>query len=273
MLQAAEDERSEFERARLDPPADTDIAFVATDDGVRRVACIVSAFGTDGADLAVGTARRVVPWQRCIGLVLAPTGVAPAPHGRHVVELSDGTRLTCTSLRTGSDGLEATDGGARYSIELDRLKRLQVASDAYAYLSDMEPAEAELVPQLDVVWRPRMDASVTGEPLRLDGVVHARGIGMHVDTQMAFDLDGGYRRFRALVGLDDGAGPRGSVVFRVLCDGQEAACVGPLTGSDRAREVSVDLTGSGRLELRAEAGDPLVLSGNLAVWAEARVVR
>jgi hypothetical protein len=273
MVRATPDELSRFADARQDPPADTDLVFIATEDGPRRVACVVSALAADGVHVAVGTALRTVPWGRFMGLVLAPTGGAPARQGRHVVELWDGTRLTCTALRTGPDGLEATDAAARCGIELDRLKRLQVASDAYAYLSDLEPAAVELAPQLDVVWPPRMDASVTGGPLRLDGAAYARGIGMHVATRMAFDLGGDYGTFRARVGVDDAAGPGGCVVFSVLCDGREAARTDPLSGSDPARDLTVDVTGVQRLELRAEAGDPLAISGNLAVWAGARVVR
>ena len=48
-----------------------------------------------------------------------------------------------------------------------------------------------------------------------------RGLGTQSRTLLAYRLDPGDRRFQALVGLDDRAGPLGSVVFRVLVDGKE----------------------------------------------------
>ena len=59
-----------------------------------------------------------------------------------------------------------------------------------------------------------------------------RGIGTQSRTLLAYRIEPGDRRFQALVGVDERAGPLGSVVFRVLVDGTERYQSAPLTDRD-----------------------------------------
>jgi len=49
----------------------------------------------------------------------------------------------------------------------------------------------------------RRDKSTDGNPLTLAGVVSAKGIGTHAQSQIVYTLSGGYNRFQCLVGVDD----------------------------------------------------------------------
>ena len=51
-------------------------------------------------------------------------------------------------------------------------------------------------------------------------------------TLLAYRIEPGDRRFQALVGVDERAGPLGSVVFRVLVDGKERFKTPPMTDRD-----------------------------------------
>jgi hypothetical protein len=81
----------------------------------------------------------------------------------------------------------------------------------------------------------------------------------------------GTARFLATVGVDDAAGRRGSVVFRVLVDGEEVFATEALSAADPARLVSLDIGGAATLTLIAEPGDPFHPEAGFADWAEARI--
>ena len=265
--------RADFESARLSPPPGHDLAMIAAGDRRQAVECVVESYTDTGVVLSVGDATREVGWDRCLWVVFAPLG-APAQRGRrHVLELTDGTRLAVEEFDLADGTATGRDGGATYTIDADRLARITVASDAYAYLSDLTPRDTETTPLLDVVWPPRMDASVTGGPLRLGGRARSKGIGMNTRTRMTFVLDGGYSRLHADVGIDQEAGDLGEAVFRVLGDGEVLSEVGPLRGGEAPVALSVDVSGVGILEIVADFGDSATAAGNFANWADARVVR
>ena len=120
----------------------------------------------------------------------------------------------------------------------------------------------------------RKDASVSGTPIRLAGVVYGKGLGTHATSDIRYDLAASCSRFEATVGVDD-AVTLGSLRFRVYGDGSllfdsSYAAGGNLTGSRPGLPISVDV--SGRRELRllvSDGGDGA--SKDHADWADARV--
>jgi hypothetical protein len=271
VLQGAPEERAAFEEARAHPPEGQDLLTAARSGRRQTVSCVVEGFNADGVELTAADRRRSLPWDDVEWLVLSPT---PGPDTRpaHLALLTDGTAIALDSFELADGVLSGVRGDAHWTVEAKRLARIRLASEAYRYLSDLEPAKVITTPLLDVVWAPRLDAAVTGSPLRLGGVTYPKGIGMHVRTEMEFALDGGYSRLYALVGVDDAAGKLGAVVFRVVADGRTAFESPPQHGGDAPLRVSVDITGATRVTLAAEAADPAALSGQFADWADARVV-
>ncbi|MFN8556293.1 MAG: NPCBM/NEW2 domain-containing protein [Dehalococcoidia bacterium] len=69
-----------------------------------------------------------------------------------------------------------------------------------------------------------------GNPLTLNGVVYAKGLGCTPPPRSA-TLDGTCSSFLADVGVDDEVGANGSVVFEVWADGVKLYDSGLLTGS------------------------------------------
>ena len=67
---------------------------------------------------------------------------------------------------------------------------------------------------------------------QLGGQPYDRGLGTQSRTLLAYRLKPGDRRFQALVGVDDRAGPLGSVVFRVLVDGKSRFTTPPMSARD-----------------------------------------
>lgn len=152
------------------------------------------------------------------------------------------------------------------------LAAIQVHSDRVVYLSDLEPAGQRTDGLLHRPWPARFDRSVAGGPISLGGRVFEKGLGVHSRTELTYKLGGAYEAFAATIGIDDAVRPRGSVLFRVLGDATVLYEGTQVTGSDRPRDILIDVTGVDLLTLVVDYGDDLDLSDH-ADWGGARVLR
>src|SRR5262249_59921721 len=105
---------------------------------------------------------------------------------------------------------------------LDDVIALSVQGGAAVYLSELKAKKFEHNPYLGASWPYVLDGSVDRRDLRLGGSVFDRGVGLHTDSRLTYDLGGRYRRFEALVGLDERTGKAGSARVGVLVDGKPA---------------------------------------------------
>jgi hypothetical protein len=126
-------------------------------------------------------------------------------------------------------------------------------------------------------------AAGDGRPITLDGTSYRKGLGVHAQSSVSFDLDGKCRRMRATAGIDDEVDERGiggSVVFKAIADGEEILDSGVRYGVQWSQstlkttagslDVDLDVRGVQSLELRVEPW----LDGaenDHADWAQARV--
>lgn len=111
-----------------------------------------------------------------------------------------------------------------------------------------------------------------GTPISLNGVTYDNGLGAHAPSEIRYDLGGNCTRFTADVGLDDFVDGRnlGSVVFRVLADGDQVYDSGVMEESTPTGKVDVSVVGVSELRLVvANAGDGN--NSDHADWADARV--
>lgn len=120
---------------------------------------------------------------------------------------------------------------------------------------------------------PTARKSVDGNPLTLGGVVFPHGVGTHAKSEVAVLLNGGAKRFLAMVGVDDerAKAADASISFEVWVDGKKVASTGVLRGGAAPKLVSVDLTGAKKLTLivgDAEDG----ISDDHADWAGAVIL-
>ena len=198
----------------------------------------------------------------------------PRPKGAFLeATLSDGSRLGLASVRLNEGYVEATTRfGKAIRFPLTGLARLHSRSGSVVYLTERDAARAQYVPYVGPTRDYRVDRAVDGYPIQLGGQTFDRGIGTESRSLIAYRIEPGDRRFQALIGVDERAGPLGSVVFRVLVDRQERFKSPPMTDRDPPRPLDIDLAGGKILILVTEFGD----RGNvrdLADWAEARFVR
>lgn len=113
-------------------------------------------------------------------------------------------------------------------------------------------------------------AAGDGGPITLNGMVFARGLGVHAASDVRVALDGRCSAVDALVGVDDEVATRGSVVFQIWADGVLLADSGVRLGDSPTRRVSASLTGRQQLSLVVtDAGDGA--TADHGDWAEATV--
>jgi chitodextrinase len=92
-------------------------------------------------------------------------------------------------------------------------------------------------------------AAGDGGTITLNGVTYAKGLGVHANSQVTYNLGGSYSRFVSDIGVDDEVGSAGSVVFQVWADGIKIYDSGLMTGSSATRTVNVAVTGVNQLQL------------------------
>ena len=113
-------------------------------------------------------------------------------------------------------------------------------------------------------------AGQQGQSLQIAGKTYARGLGHHANGTIAVSLEGRYAAFDAEVGLQPCEG--GSVIFRVLVDGEKRFDSGVMRSKDAAKAVHVELAGAQEMILEAnDAGDGITC--DMADWADARLTR
>jgi hypothetical protein len=194
----------------------------------------------------------------------------------HVV-LANGGRLSFSAIQMDA-GAVKLDGktlfGARLELPLDQIAGLEPRSARIVYLSDLKPKSYEHTPFLNVSWPLAVDTAVSGGPLRLAGSTFDKGLGVHSKSRVTYALDGEFRWFEALVGLDEGASRRARVRLHVLVDGREqnTGSGKELTGRDAPVPIRIDISKARELTLITDFGSYGDVRAHVD-WADARLIR
>ncbi len=273
----------------LAPPLDADAAFALESrvrDEPRSTEVLWLANGDRMAGGLLGLNDKTIAFQPPSGKVeLDRSGVValgfdpklanyPRPTGPFLeLTFVDGSRLgVATAQLEGNQILATTRFGPTIKLPVGELAEVHALGGPVVYLADVEPAGTKYVGYLGPAREVRRDRSVDGQPLQLAGKVYDRGLGTQSRSLLVYQLEPGARRFQALVGLDDRAGPLGSVVFRVLVDKQERFASPPMSTRDAPQPLDLDVTGAKTLVLITDFGDRGEVRDH-ADWVEARLIR
>jgi len=111
-----------------------------------------------------------------------------------------------------------------------------------------------------------------GRTLSLGGQTYAKGLGVHANSTIIYNLGGAYQTFASDVGVDDETGGGGSVRFQVFLDGAATPIYdsGNVFGLAAAKQFSISVAGVQQLRLVVtSAGDGDAYDH--ADWANARL--
>jgi hypothetical protein len=251
-----------------------DIVFHRNGDFVEGT---VTVFDAETVQLDAAGKEVKVPRSQVAALALStelarsfrPKGI----YGRLV--LANGARLSLLSAHVSGETLVGKAVfGATVQVPLSQIVALDLRQGCAVYLSDLKPGRYEHTSYLGVRWPYVLDGSVAGNELRLGGSTYDKGIGMHSQSRLTFDLGGGYQWFEAWVGLDDRTGRKGSVQVQVLVDGksQNLGAANELTGQDTPLPIRVSVAGARQLTLVVLFGRNGDVQDHVD-WADAQLIR
>lgn len=158
-----------------------------------------------------------------------------------------------------------------------KLSRSDVAvinftSDRVKNLVDLKPDAVKEHGLFDTKFAHKVNKSVGGKELKLGGQVFATGLGTHSFCELTYKLDGSYKTFVAVAGIDDAVRPSGNVTLTILGDDKEIQSF-KLTGKDKPQLVRVQIDGAKQLVIRVDFGDDkLDVSDHLDI-VEARLIK
>lgn len=162
-----------------------------------------------------------------------------------------GCKLSAAEMTLNGDKLLIKTGtGLELSRSLDVVRRLDYSQGKIVYLSDLTPATQTATPLFGnpndelQVFAPKSDRGIDGGPLRLDGRKYAKGMCLHSKIERAYRLKGEFRRFQAVVGIDDSQGERGEATLEIRSR-DKVLFSALLTGKDKPRSKAIDLDVSG----------------------------
>ncbi|PCJ58616.1 MAG: hypothetical protein COA79_12720 [Planctomycetota bacterium] len=157
-------------------------------------------------------------------------------------------------------------------ISRDEITLLQVLGGRVQDLTLIEPVDVVEKTILTPPQPYRYNTSCKGGLLSINNRVYPRGIGMHANAKLSFDIGGTYKKLKADIGIASSMKKRGSVVFKVKGDGRELYKSPILKGGIAPHPIEVDIKGVKRLEIIAENAGDLDL-GDMANWGSVRVIR
>jgi hypothetical protein len=275
-LRLATKENGDIEKAFqqvLSNPAETkDTLFLLRDGKLNKVQGLVKSLGPVGGTFKWRERSVRLQTDKVYGIVFA-AGVSGTkqPTCRCTLVNGDelGGELQCGDAQ--SLYFQPTVG-MKVELSLNKVSTLHLDSGKVVFLSELEPVNYEFVPFGATRWPYRMNHSVSNGPLQIGEHEYDRGIGMHAESILTFELQNNYQTFAAEIGIDEAVGKRGNVVFRVMGDGVERFASGPVTGNDPPRSILVDIKDVKRLQLIVEFGDELDI-GDHADWANVRLIK
>jgi hypothetical protein len=271
----------------LEPAPEGDRLYRRTGGALDAIDGTVEGFSPEGVRFDSVLGARTFPWEEIGALFIEVLGDGepPAPADRLpvIVDLVDGSRVRGSLVALERERCRiALHGVPEITLPLACVAEIALDDGRARYLSELVPLAEEgrgapFGDELGMTWPHRRDENVLGEPLRSAGQTFRRGIGMHAPSRLTFGLDGAFRGLRAQVAIDDSElsnrpNARGSVVFRVLCDGRKAWESPLVRGGDAPLALPlIELAGVRELVLEVDpAGD---FAGDRADWLRPVLIR
>ena len=253
--------------------------FVLLSDGNLQPETGTILEGTDAGDRIVfqdkDDQKVTYPIARAAGGLLfsqPPAAVVP-PTVCKVLDVF-GNLLFAQAIAVEGGGLTVkTVAGATVTYKsLESVAKLDFASGNVTYLSDLDAVVASPPAPPDEVVVPFLKDKVFGNtPLRLAGKVYPKGLWISPETTLTYKLNGEYREFKAVIGLDDEgreANANSAAKLVVTADGR-VLLNQTYTRKDAAKELTLNVKDVKELKITVDR--VTLFSGSHLDLADARL--
>lgn len=250
--------------------------------GVRNAAKVLEelpgTFGDADADgktikFDVDSANnpRDLKLDRVAGILFLRRGAALPKETKCRLTDTSGNLLMVAEVQTTPNGYRfTTPVGATVEYAAEALARLDYSKGKLAFLSDLEPLAVVEKFALERFGHYRKDKNLDGGPLRLKNQVYSKGLSVPATTELQYNLEGEYREFRAVVGIDDlVGGSEAATTLRVEGDGKELLAVA-VSRKEGPKPIALNVKGVQKLKIIV-ASDGLIDLGKHLDLADAKV--
>lgn len=249
----------------------TDLLVIRKDDVLDHLDGTIGVIEKDRINFVIDGEEVPVKRDKVFGLIFA--GRTPGDD-KPVCELTtiggDKLRLRGAIWKDGKFSGELL-AGAAVKIPAESLRSVDFSLGKVQFLSQMEPREAKYTPYFDHVWKHHVDRTRDGTPIRLGNRNYARGLWIHSRTQLKYRIGGDYRRFQAVMGIDQAVAPRGDVHVVISGDGKPLL-EADVRGADPPQPIDLDVSGVRDLEILVDFGGDLDIADHLDL-ADAKVIK
>ena len=238
----------EKERMNLKPRRNDILVVRAQAGKYIAVDAVVDRMDTQQVVVIYDRAESAMPAETMAILIPAAPDKLPE-QGKPLGQIvgADGSRLFVSAVEATSDRVTVVNPlFGNMTLAKPALAELKFQGEKVQYLSDLQPREVKETPYFDDSFPWQKDKSVSGAPLQLDGKTYEKGLGLHADCRMSFDLGGKFRRFTALAGIDDNV-QSGQAVLTILADGRAVADRIPLARNKPPAQLELDVKGAREL--------------------------
>jgi hypothetical protein len=191
--------------------------------------------------------------------------------------------IFASALTVNGDKLSAaTPNGVKLEMPRAALARLDYTKGKLSYLSDWDEKDPKLMRYTEtsaggIAEHFRRDKNLDDGPIRLESVPYAKGLAVHARTDLIYELNGEYREFKAIIGVDDlVGGSEGPTIVQIedVSGGAAKELHKPFEISRKTKPEEVTINVQNVKSLRIRVSSPELLDlGHHVDLAEARVTK
>ncbi|HLW66174.1 MAG TPA: NPCBM/NEW2 domain-containing protein [Gemmataceae bacterium] len=151
---------------------------------------------------------------------------------------------------------------------LNPIAKLDYSQDKIVFLSDLRPKEEGSTEDLIVQWR--RDQNLDNQPIQLEGTAYAKGLVLHPSLTLVYDINGDYKEFKAVLGVDPNVQTPSDVQLTFEGDGRKLFETEVKRG-DKPMPIVLDVKKIKQLKITVVTASGLFDYGNQVTLADAKV--
>jgi hypothetical protein len=201
-------------------------------------------------------------------LQIAPLGAAfslpQTPYAK--VYLNRGEVIIGEVLQYEKDSLSLkTFFGKNINIPYSRLCEIYFFNGNFIYLSDLKPSSVQVNQGMSTMsglkFMPRYDESVMGKELKISGLLYRKGLGLHSQTRLTYEIEGKYSQISGIASFDDSVREVSTsyppkIVLRIYGDGKKIYESGILTPQVSSKSIIASIANCQKLMIEVDFGEP-----------------
>ncbi len=258
-----------------------DVLVIRKGDSLDYLEGVLGDMAEDVLQFTLGDMLLSVKRKKIEGIIYAHPAGRRLPPALCVVVDDVGAKIPAHAIELVGGVIRFTSpAGLELRRSPARIVRLDFSRGKVQYLSELTPEAVNWTPYFGSAgatsvqrqfFRHRTDRGLRAPSLRLGGKSYDRGLALHSRTELVYRLDGRWRLFKALAGIDDLVQGKGNVRL-VLRGDDRVLWESTVTGEDDPRQLVLDVSGVKRLTILVDFGDDLDVADHLNL-CEARIIK